>query len=185
MNCTDYVEGGTDIDTFPQLARQVEGAGVDAIEISGGMWDCLVRSEEQLGFRPVPAPESHTRIHTPQKQSYFLEYAERLEVQTPVILVGGNRDVERLEAIIQQGKVDLISLCRPLISEPHLPRRWLEGTGKSTADCISCNSCLYDMYMHLRRSEPWIANCLFKRDCRQVKAAQRWLSSWVRKNVVR
>jgi 2,4-dienoyl-CoA reductase-like NADH-dependent reductase (Old Yellow Enzyme family) len=185
MNCTDYIQGGTDIDTFPQLARQVEDAGVDAIEISGGMWDCLVRSEEQLGFRPVPAPESHTRIRAPQRQSYFLEYAERLDVQLPVILVGGNRDVERLEEIIHHGKVDLISLCRPLISEPHLPRRWLEGTGKSTADCISCNSCLYDMYRHLRRSEPWVANCLFKRDRRQVKAAQRWLSSWVQKNVVR
>ena len=184
MNCTDYIEGGTDIETFPQLARQVQDAGVDAIEISGGMWDCLVRSEEQLGFRPVPAPESHTRIRAPQKQSYFLEYAEHLDVQVPVILVGGNRDVERLEEIIHHGKVDLISLCRPLISEPHLPRRWLEGAGKSTADCISCNSCLYDMYMHLQRSEPWIANCLFKRDRRQVKAAQRWLSSWVQKNVV-
>jgi len=58
MNCTDYVPGGIDIHSFPELARQVERCGVDAIELSGGMWDCLVRSEEELGFRPVPDPES-------------------------------------------------------------------------------------------------------------------------------
>jgi 2,4-dienoyl-CoA reductase-like NADH-dependent reductase (Old Yellow Enzyme family) len=101
MNCTDYVEGGTDINTFPALAQEMENSGVDAIEISGGMWDCLVRTEEELGFRPVPAPESHTRIENPEKQSYFLSYAEKLNLDVPLILVGGNRDVERLEEIIR------------------------------------------------------------------------------------
>lgn len=50
MNCTDYVEGGLDLDTFPALAKEIENSGVDALEVSGGMWDCLVRSEEELGF---------------------------------------------------------------------------------------------------------------------------------------
>nr|NIN01082.1 hypothetical protein [candidate division Zixibacteria bacterium] len=90
MNCTDYVEGGTDIDTFPALAQAVENSGVDAIEISGGMWDCLIRPEEELGFRAVPAPESHTRIENPEKQSYFLPYAEKTKLDIPLILVGGN-----------------------------------------------------------------------------------------------
>jgi 2,4-dienoyl-CoA reductase-like NADH-dependent reductase (Old Yellow Enzyme family) len=72
MNCTDYIEGGINIDTFPKLAQKIEQTGVDAIEVSGGMWECLIRSEEELGFRPVPAPESHTHINNPDKQSYFL-----------------------------------------------------------------------------------------------------------------
>lgn len=60
MNCTDYLPGGVDIDSFPALAQEIVRAGVDAIELSGGMWECLFRSEEELGFRPVPAPESRT-----------------------------------------------------------------------------------------------------------------------------
>lgn len=177
MNGTDYVEGGIDADSFPDVAREIERCGVDAIEISGGMWDCLVRPEEQLDFYPVPAPESHTRIKAPEKQSYYLSAAESLDLEIPVILVGGNRDIERLERIIQQGKVDFISMCRPLISEPDIPKRWLEGKGSSGTDCVSCNSCIYDMWDCVGRGEPWVATCLLKHERGRVKEAQRWLSS--------
>jgi hypothetical protein len=47
-----------DIENFPVLAQEIVRAGVDAIELSGGMWECLFRPEEEFGFRPVPAPES-------------------------------------------------------------------------------------------------------------------------------
>jgi 2,4-dienoyl-CoA reductase-like NADH-dependent reductase (Old Yellow Enzyme family) len=183
MNCTDYVEGGTDIATFPVLAKAIQDSGVDAIEISGGMWDCLIRPEEELGFRPVPAPESHTRIQNPEKQNYFLPYAEKTKLDIPLILVGGNRDVEQLEEIIRQGKVDFFALCRPLISEPDLPKRWLEGRGRSGTDCVSCNACIYDMRTHVEERKPWVATCLVKHDKKRLKAAQQWLSSWVKNNV--
>ena len=183
MNGTDYVEGGIDPGNLPELAREIQRAGVDAIEISGGMWECLFQSEKVLGFRPVPAPESHTRIRWPEKQSYFLPYAERLDLEIPVILVGGNRDVERLEAILGGGKVDFISLCRPLIREPDLPERWREGRGDSAAACISCNSCLYDMYTSLDRGQPGIVTCLATDDPGRVGEAQRWLNSFVKDHV--
>ena len=184
INGTDCVEGGLDLDTFPDLAQEIEDAGVDAVEVSGGMWDCLVRSEGELGFRPVPAPESHTRITSPDKQSYFLEYAERMDLEIPVILVGGNRDVERLEEIVRRGKVDFIALCRPLISEPDLPNRWLAGQGSSGTDCISCNSCTHAQYVHPGSPEPGVTTCVFKTDKQQHRMAQEWLSSWVEENVI-
>lgn len=183
MNGTDYLPGGIDAESFPAVAREVADAGVDAIEVSGGMWECLARSEEELGFRPVPSPEAHTRLQRPEAQSYFLSYAERLDLTIPVILVGGNRDVERLEQIVRGGKVDFISLCRPLISEPDLPNRWLEGRGSSGTDCISCNSCLHAMYVYPGRDVPALVSCVFKKDKEQYKAAQAWLASWVKKNV--
>ena len=184
VNATDYLEGGIDMDTFPALASEIEEAGVDAIEVSGGMWDCLLRSEDELGFRPVPAPESHTRIKNPEKQSYFLKYAEQLNLSIPIVLVGGNRDVERLEQIIQDGKVDFISLCRPLICEPDLPNRWRDGEGSSGTVCISCNSCMYDMYTGLFEGEPHAVYCVYKQDRSKVKHAQRWLSTWVAENAM-
>lgn len=100
----------------------------------------------------------------------------------PVILVGGNRDVERLEAILRGGRVDFIAMCRPLISEPDLPNRWLEGRGSPKTDCISCNSCLYAMIMRPGRSEPGLVTCIFKRDKSQYKAAQEWLASWAQEH---
>jgi 2,4-dienoyl-CoA reductase-like NADH-dependent reductase (Old Yellow Enzyme family) len=181
LNCTDYVEGGTDIDNFPESATEVEKAGVDAIETSGGLRDCLVRPEEELGFPPVYPPESQTRIARPERQSYFLKYVEKLRINVPVILVGGNRDVELLENITQQGAVDFISLCRPLISEPNLPHRWREGQGKSGTDCKSCNSCIYDQMINYGKDESNVARCVLKEDPQQVKTARKWLTSFSRK----
>ena len=178
MNCTDYLVGGVDIENCPALAQEIVRAGVDAIELSGGMWECLFRPEEELGFRPVPAPESHTRIRKPEQQSYFLPYAETLDLPIPVILVGGNRDVERLEAILQNGKVDFIALCRPLIREPGLPNRWRSGVGSRLAECVSCNSCLYAMYVHPGQPEPGLVSCICKSDKKMHQQAQKWLVSW-------
>jgi 2,4-dienoyl-CoA reductase-like NADH-dependent reductase (Old Yellow Enzyme family) len=184
LNCTDYVDGGIDFDNFPEFVMEVEKAGVDAIEVSGGLRDCLVRSEEELGFPPVYPPESQTRIALPERQSYFLKFVEGLDLQIPVILVGGNRDVERLESTVRQGVVDFISLCRPLISEPELPNRWRAGQGKSCAECTSCNSCIYDQIVSYRDGKLGVARCLLREDPRQVKVARKWLTSFaLRKSV--
>jgi 2,4-dienoyl-CoA reductase-like NADH-dependent reductase (Old Yellow Enzyme family) len=145
MNCDDHVEGGTDRVIFPELVREVAALGFDAIEVSGGMWDCLSRSEEELGFFPLPIPESRTRINTPEKQSYFLNRVEGLDLDVPLILVGGHRNIEVLEKIVASGVVDYLALSRPLISEPGLPNRWLQGLGRDQADCVSCNSCLLEV----------------------------------------
>jgi 2,4-dienoyl-CoA reductase-like NADH-dependent reductase (Old Yellow Enzyme family) len=178
MNCTDYLTGGVDLESFPALAAEIARAGVDTIEVSGGMWECLFRPEEELGFRPVPAPESHTHIGKPERQSYFLPYAEKLDLTIPIILVGGNRDIERLEDILQDGKVDFIALCRPLIREPDLPNRWRAGIGKRVPECVSCNSCLYAMYVHPGKSEPGLVSCICKSDKMQHQQAQKWLAAW-------
>jgi 2,4-dienoyl-CoA reductase-like NADH-dependent reductase (Old Yellow Enzyme family) len=181
-NCTDYMPGGIDMDSFPELAFQIERAGIDAIEVSGGRYDCLLRSEEELGFRPVPGAESHTRINSIEKQSYFYQYTEGLHCSIPIILVGGNKDVEHVERLLQKGKVDFIAMCRPLICEQELPNRWLSGKGKNSAECISCNSCIYDMIMNASKGESKITRCLYKRDKKEHKRAQKWLASWVEKH---
>ncbi len=145
MNCTDHIEGGIDFETFPEVAKEVEALGFDAIEISGCMWDCLSRTEKELGFFPLPIPEARTRLNSLDKQSYYVRGAEGLTLNIPVIVVGGHRNVESLEEIIARGNIDFVSLCRPLISEPDLPNRWLEGRGSDRADCVSCNSCLLEV----------------------------------------
>ena len=103
MNCTDHIEGGIDIETFPEVAKEVEALGFDAIEVSGGMWDCLSRTEEELGFFPLPIPEARTRINSLDKQSYYVRCAEGLDLDIPIIVVGGHRNVESLEEIIGRG----------------------------------------------------------------------------------
>lgn len=181
INGTDDMECGVDIHNFPALVDAVVRAGVDAVEISGSTWDCLFRPEEELGFRPVPAPESHTRIQNPEKQSYYLSYAEQVRLPVPVILVGGNRDIERMEAILQAGRVDFMALCRPLIREPGLPARWEAGLGSKMPECTSCNSCIYALIVHPGQPEPGLVSCICKTDKKLHARAQRWIAGWVKK----
>ena len=129
VNCDDSfspdmaIQDGTNIGNFPQLAAEIEKAGVAAIELSGN---------NLLGGK----------IDSVDKESYFQKYAEALDVKIPVILTGGNRSIENLEKIIKKGSVGFFGLARPLIREPDLANRWLAGTGSATAKCISCNRCL-------------------------------------------
>ncbi len=183
MNSTDNLEGGIDIHTFPELAKEIEKTGIDAIEVSGGMRDCLARSEKDLGFKPVPLAESHTLISNPSKQSYFLKFAEKLSLKIPIILVGGNRHVDFLEKIICDGKIDFIAISRPLIREPDLPNRWLKGQGKPTTECISCNSCVFKMLVHPNSPEPELVTCVYEEDKSLHYQAQKWLNSWVKEHI--
>jgi 2,4-dienoyl-CoA reductase-like NADH-dependent reductase (Old Yellow Enzyme family) len=119
LNCDDGLEGGTNIDTFPAVAAQVEKAGVAAIDVIG-----------PIGGRNL------------EPESYFLKYAQKLRVEVPVILTGGNRNVDRLEQILQAGPPDFVAMARPLIPEPDLPARRQTRQGAPDAACISCNRCL-------------------------------------------
>lgn len=143
MNTTDFMPGGMDGDEAARLGAIFQKTGFAAMETSGGMWECLRRGEEALGFPPVLLPESWTGIKDPDRESYFLSNAEAVKRRTDgvVILVGGNRSFEKTESILQSGAADFISMARPFIRQPDLPNLWLSGE-KNRSACISCNACL-------------------------------------------
>jgi 2,4-dienoyl-CoA reductase-like NADH-dependent reductase (Old Yellow Enzyme family) len=58
----------------------------------------------------------------------------------PVMVVGGLRRLSHMEALLQEGAADLVSMCRPFIREPALVRRFREGK-MERASCTSCNKC--------------------------------------------
>ena len=124
-NCNDGVEGGITLDTWPEQAKALVRAGVTAIDISSN--------------NPMPLA-----VDAPNKESYHLKGALAIaDIGVPIICTGGNRQIDRMEALLQtNGKVDFLGLARPLVREPGLPKRWLEGKGDATAKCIYCNSCL-------------------------------------------
>jgi 2,4-dienoyl-CoA reductase-like NADH-dependent reductase (Old Yellow Enzyme family) len=119
VHCDDGVAGGTNIETFPALAAEVEKAGVDALDVTGS---------------------GATR--RPDNGSFFLPHVQNLRVKVPVILTGGNRNIDRLETILKTGTPQFIGMARPFIREPDLPNRWRDRRGSPSAACISCGRCL-------------------------------------------
>ena len=129
LNVKDFLPGGLDIHESLPLAVSLDKAGIDAIEISGGM----VEAEG--------TPMAQTGILSPDREAYFRMFAEQIKpvIRCPLILVGGIRSVKVMEQLIQEGTADMVSMCRPFIREPDLVSQLQKG--KEKGDCISCNKC--------------------------------------------
>ncbi len=131
FNTKDYLEGGFDVDDMLQTAGMLEQSGVDAIELSGGTTISLLTGDPDNSFSPVG-----------KRGVYYEEAAKRYKEQVglPLILVGGIRSYGESQRLVEEGTADYVSMCRPLIREPDLIKRWKSGdTGDS--ECISDHAC--------------------------------------------
>ncbi len=131
LNANDFLEGSTTEDDAAALATALGGAGIDAIEVSGG-----TGGSGKLGA-------ARSKIETRADEAYFLPQAEamrRAAPGVPLMLVGGVRSLDRMEEILEAGTVDFFSMSRPLIREPDLPKRWAGGDHRR-AECVSCSGC--------------------------------------------
>ena len=130
MNCKEFTDNALESEDFVRVGRMLADAGIDAIEISGG-----------LPISPKTRP-SQLGINKEEKEAYFQEEARALRKETDVtlILVGGNRSFHVAERLVNEGVADYISMSRPLIREPHLINRWKAGDFTKSA-CVSDNMC--------------------------------------------
>lgn len=130
ISCDDFMEQGMTFADCQYVCQRLADLGIQAIEVSGG----------NFASRPN---EGFLRVIKEDQESYFREQAAELaqNVQVPVILVGGNRDLAALTKLINSTAIEYIALSRPLLCESNLINRWQAGDGKR-AKCISCGKCL-------------------------------------------
>lgn len=130
MNADDLLDGGgMSIEEAARIAKGLQEQGIDAVEVSGGMYESGRKTAQ-------------SDILTPNEEAYFRTAGKvfKKNLNIPVILVGGMRSKAVMEDVLLKGEADLISLSRPLIREFDLPNKLREG--KEVADCISCNGCM-------------------------------------------
>jgi 2,4-dienoyl-CoA reductase-like NADH-dependent reductase (Old Yellow Enzyme family) len=130
LNCKEFVDDGLQPEEFVQVGKMLADAGIDAIEVSGGLPVSPKTRPSQLG------------INREEKEAYFQEEAKALRKETDVtiILVGGNRSFHIAERLVVEGVADYISMSRPFIREPRLINRWKAGD-LTKAACLSDNMC--------------------------------------------
>jgi len=130
MNGQDYSTNGLVREESVRIAALLAEAGLDALELSGGLLKSVKRSP------------SRARIDVLEKEAYFREDARlfKKELSIPLILVGGIRSFEVAERLLENGEADYIAMSRPFIREPELVKRWNSGDRRK-AECTSDNLC--------------------------------------------
>ncbi|MBI2829529.1 MAG: NADH:flavin oxidoreductase [Chloroflexi bacterium] len=113
LGANDMIEDGLTAEDGKQIAPRLEAAGVDVIDISGG-----------LG--------GSGREHFTE-QGYFIPLAQGIKekVSVPVIGVGNITEAQYADTIVQEGRVDLVAIGRKLLSTPDFPRLAAKELGVS------------------------------------------------------
>ena len=130
LGVKDDAQDGLLLEEGAEVAGRLAGAGIDAIEISGG----------------IPTKDSgSTRRHilSREQEAYFLPYAKSVRPKVgrlPLSLVGGIRSPRLMEEIIAEGWTDFVSLARPFICGPDLVAKIRAGRWDPVI-CTSCDRC--------------------------------------------
>lgn len=106
----DYLDGGCGAEDAVLAAVAFEKAGVDIIDISGGLCGYTINGREK-------------------EQGYFSEVSEvvRKAVSIPVILTGGITDINAAEKLLTDKKADLIGVGRAVLKDS----KWAEKALKT------------------------------------------------------
>jgi NADPH2 dehydrogenase len=101
LGACDYQPGGATIDDAVAAARVFEAAGVDAIDVSGGMCRYLRPGHKEPGyFRDASMPI-------------------REAVDIPVIVAGGVKTLTAAQTLLDEGVCDIVSVGRALLRDPN------------------------------------------------------------------
>ncbi|MEM1578066.1 MAG: NADH:flavin oxidoreductase [Archaeoglobaceae archaeon] len=131
MNACDFLPNGLEVESAAKIAKKLSDAGFEAIEVSGGMYESIYHKRYNVVSQKV----------VKSGEAYFKEFAFKIRkaVDIPVIAVGGIRSLKTAEDLLN--KVELVAMSRPLIRDPFLPKKLMNGE-VDKSDCKSCNLCL-------------------------------------------
>lgn len=107
----DMVDGGLTQEASKLVAPLLQEAGVDVLDISGGL-----------------GGGGSDRF---SEQGYFVPLAQSIKetVKIPVIGVGNITEPEYADRVIQERRVDLVALGRKLLSDPEFPKEASQKLG--------------------------------------------------------
>ena len=129
----EYIEKSRDMKEGLEIAKLLEKAGYDALDVDVGCYDSWYWNHP---------PMYH-------ENGMYLPYAEQVKnsVNIPVITAGRMDDPDFASAAIRDGKTDMVGLARPLLADPYLPRKVIEEKIEDIRPCLSCHKgCLGRMH---------------------------------------
>lgn len=123
-----------------EIAKCLEQAGIDAINISCGIYETGVPVIE-----PTTWPQGW--------RSYFIK-AIKDAVNIPVIAVNNIREAQVAEQLLEDGVQDFIAMGRTWIAEPQWGKKVMEGREDEICKCIGCLRCFESLSTNTARNYP-------------------------------
>ena len=123
----DLIPGGNTHHEAVGIARFLEAAGAAAFNVTGGWHESRI---------PQITGEVPTGAYS------WLAQDVRSAVRIPVGAANRINDPFVAEQILREEKADFVSMGRPLLADPELPRKIIENRLGAITHCIACNVCL-------------------------------------------
>jgi 2,4-dienoyl-CoA reductase (NADPH2) len=111
--------------------KKAEEAGVDCLSVTQGWQESIV----PVITRDIP-------------QGSWLYNAKRAKeaINIPVSMAYRLFLPEYPDKAIADGILDIWEMCRPMIADPLMPKKVLEGTEQEVRPCVACNMCLARLF---------------------------------------
>jgi 2,4-dienoyl-CoA reductase (NADPH2) len=125
----DMLQGGMSWDEIVTLAKKMEEVGVSIISTHFTWHESTVPT-----------------IATMVPRAAFASVTGRLRKELSIPTITSNRiNMPHVaEEVLQQGHADIISMARPLLADPDLIRKTIEGREDEINTCIACNQACLD-----------------------------------------
>jgi len=143
ISAVDLIAAGTSGEETLRLARRIEFAGADIINI-GVRWH-----ESSVPTITHVVPRTGWRYAT---------RAIRQSVDIPVMASNRINDPQVAEELLEAGDADLVAMARPLLADPKFAVKARGGATRKINTCIACNQACLDGYFTKR-----LVSCLVTR----------------------
>lgn len=93
---------------------------------------------------------NRTRVDADRVEGMNVDAAAAIKraVGIPVLCAGGFQTASYIRRLLEDGSLDGVTMARPLMANPDLPRMFAEGRDAAPRPCTYSNKCLYNVLEH-------------------------------------
>ena len=125
----DFIKGGNSNKDAVNIAKIIQEAGCDAINVTGGWHEAVI---------------PQTTGELPSGGLSYLSRNIKEAVTIPVMISNRVNTPEEAEFLIASGMADMVSMGRALIADPDFAQKLSEGRPELIRRCIACGQGCYD-----------------------------------------
>jgi len=129
LSMLDLIQDGSTWDEVVYLGKEIEKCGATIINTG-------------IGWHEARVPTIATSV----PRAAFVEVTARMKKEISIPLITTNRinDPEVANAIIAEGKADMVSMARPMLADPYFVTKAAAGKADEINTCIGCNQACLD-----------------------------------------